>query len=95
VSIALTLPAELTIYTAGETRSAWLAWLAEHGDGPLAVDAAPVAEVDAAGVQLIAALSRSLAAQQRELRLLDPSPALRNACERLGLAALLAEGAAA
>ena len=95
MSIALTLPAELSIYTAGETRTAWLAWLAEHGEGPLAVDAAPVTEVDAAGVQLIVALSRSLAAQQRELRLRDPSPVLRNACERLGLTALLAPGAAA
>lgn len=95
MSTALALPAELTIYTAGETRAAWLAWLAEHADGPLAVDAAPVTEVDAAGVQLIVALSRSLAAQQRELCLLAPSTALRNACERLGLARLLAPGATA
>ncbi|MFT3954731.1 MAG: STAS domain-containing protein [Piscinibacter sp.] len=95
MSIALTLPAELSIYTAGETRSAWLTWLAEHGDGPLAVDAASVAEVDAAGVQLIVALSRSLAAQQRELCLINPSPALHSACERLGLLALLNAGARA
>ena len=91
----LALPAELTIYTASETRGAWLAWLAEHTDGPLAVDAAPVAEVDAAGVQLIVALSRSLAAQQRALHLLAPSAALSNACARLGLNSLLATGAAA
>jgi anti-anti-sigma regulatory factor len=95
VSIALTLPAELSIYTAGETRTAWLAWLAEHGEGPLAVDSAPVTEVDAAGVQLLLALSRSLAAQRRALHLRDPSPALRTACERLGVAALLAPGVAA
>jgi len=95
VTIALALPAELSIYTAGETRSAWLAWLAEHGDGPLTLDASAAAEVDAAGVQLLVALSRSLAAQHRELHIVDASAALRKACERLGLAALLAAGAAA
>ena len=31
----LVMPTELTIYTAAETRQAWLAALAEAGDGPL------------------------------------------------------------
>jgi anti-anti-sigma regulatory factor len=92
---ALALPPELTIYTAAETRTAWLAALAEPGDGPLAVQAAAVAEVDAAGVQLLASLSRMLAAQQRTLQLVAPSAALRDACERLGLSSLLAAEAGA
>ena len=93
MSTALALPPELTIYTAAETRTAWLAALAESGDGPLAVDSGAVTEVDAAGVQLLASLARTLAAQQRALQLVEPSAALRGACERLGLSNLLAPGA--
>lgn len=93
MSTALALPPELTIYTAAETRTAWLAALAEPGEGTLAVPAGAVTEVDAAGIQLLASLARTLAAQQRTLKLLDPSPALQGACERLGLSGLLAPGA--
>ncbi len=85
----LVMPTELTIYSAAETRQAWLAALAEPGEGPLCVAAADVTEADAAGVQLLVALSRSLAERSRSLRLIDPSPALRGACERLGLTSLL------
>ena len=95
MSTPLALPPELTIYTAAETRSSWLAALAEPGDGPLALLAGTVNEIDAAGVQLLASLARTLAAQQRTLQLLDPSPALQGACERLGLSGLLATGAEA
>lgn len=92
---ALALPTELTIYTAAETRSAWLTALAEAGDGSLAVQAGAVTEIDAAGVQLLASLARTLAAQQRSLQLVAPSTTLRGACERMGLSSLLAEGARA
>lgn len=88
----LRLPAELTIYTAAETRSAWLAWLAgETGmDEPVcAVDASACDEVDAAGLQLLVALAHSLARRQRRLQLLQPSGPLRAACTELGLADLL------
>lgn len=95
MSTPLALPPELTIYTAAETRTAWLAALAEPGDGTLALEAGAVSEIDAAGVQLLASLARSLAAQQRTLKLVGPSPALQGACERLGLSDLLAAGAAA
>jgi anti-anti-sigma regulatory factor len=86
---SLALPAELTIYTAGETRPQWLAWLAADESGALQVDASGVKEVDAAGMQLLLALARALEAQQRLLLLERPSPALRGACERLGLTGLL------
>jgi anti-anti-sigma regulatory factor len=86
---SLALPAELTIYTAGETRPHWLAWLAADGGESLQVDASGVAEVDAAGVQLLLALAHALQAQQRRLLIERPSPVLRGACERLGLTSLL------
>jgi phospholipid transport system transporter-binding protein len=88
----LRLPAELTIYTAAETRGAWLAWLAaETGvDEPVcAVDARACSEVDAAGLQLLVALAHSLARRQRRLLLVEPADALRTACTELGLDALL------
>ena len=89
MTVTLALPAELTIYTAAETRQQWLAWLAAGDAQTLQVDASGVTEVDAAGLQLVVALGRSLGAQQRRLRLACPSPTLRGACERLGLSSLL------
>ncbi|QTN23620.1 STAS domain-containing protein [Rhizobacter sp. AJA081-3] len=86
---ALALPAELTIYTVGETRPQWLAWLTADDAETLRADASGVTEVDAAGVQLLVALARALQAQQRSLLIERPSPALRGACERLGLTGLL------
>jgi ABC-type transporter Mla MlaB component len=89
------LPTELTIYTVGELRPQWLAWLAETpaadaaGANAFAVDAAAVAEVDAAGLQLLLSLQRSLSARQQALRLVAPSRALATACTALGLAAVL------
>lgn len=88
----LRLPAELTIYTAAETRGAWLGWLADtpDGDDPVcAVDASACDEVDAAGMQLLVALAHSLDKRQRRLQLLQPSTPLRQACGELGLAAWL------
>jgi anti-anti-sigma regulatory factor len=103
----LRLPSELTIYTASETRQAWLAWLAAEQAGPddpaldqklYPIDAAAVDQVDAAGVQLLVALATSLSQQRRWLQLLAPSAPLQQACAALGAAALfdakpLAEGA--
>ena len=87
----LILPAELTIYTVGELRPQWLVWLAGLGttDAPLeaAVDGAAVDQIDAAGVQLLMALSRSLGAVERSLHLVNASPLLATACEALGLPA--------
>jgi len=90
---ALHLPAELTIYTATETRQAWLAWLAaepEAQEGSVCrVDGAAVDQVDASGMQLLAALSRTLHEQQRPLQLVHASAPLLGACRALGMTALL------
>ena len=92
------LPAELTIYSVAELRPQWLAALADgvHSDRGDAfdadvcvVDAAAVDQVDAAGVQLLLALARTLSGQQRSLRLVHVSGPLRNACEELGVATTL------
>ena len=91
----LRLPAELTIYTAAETRTAWLAWLAEDaapaGTGalPCLVDASGCDEIDAAGAQLLVALAHSLAQQGRPLQLQHASTPVRSACNDLGLATWL------
>lgn len=90
---AIALPAELTIYTAAELRTQWLEWVAalDPADaGDALVDAAAVDQVDAAGVQLLAALVRSIAATGLGWRLDAPSDALRAACTTLGLERLLA-----
>ena len=95
---ALRLPAELTIYTAAETRGAWLTWLAGdaagsadlgHDDRLCLVDGSACDEVDAAGLQLLVALAHSLARQHRRLVLQQPADALRKGCAELGLESLL------
>ena len=101
---AMSLPAELTIYTVGELHPQWLAWveqLAAAARGPnesACVRADAVDQVDAAGLQLLMALQRSLASRGTRLDLLDPSEPLRSGCEALGLSEWLqpaASGAAA
>lgn len=83
------LPPELTIYTAGDVRTQCLAWMgapAEEGDDDgWALDASAVDQVDAAGVQLLVALARSLDGLSRPLRLVQPSAPLTDACAALGL----------
>lgn len=81
----LALPAEMTIYTATRTRDAWLGALAHAADGPLRMPAGAVAEIDAAGLQLLVSLRHSLDLQQRTLELIEPSDVLRDACARAGL----------
>lgn len=89
-----TLPAELTVYTVADALPRFKAWLdediADQGDGPcLRVDAQAVAEVDAAGVQLLLSLANSLTARSCRLIVNQPSAALRAACEALGTSSLL------
>ena len=92
------LPAELTIYTVGELHPQWSAWLADAGrtddDAPVCLDGSAVDQIDGAGLQLLVSLANSLAARQRTLQLVDASRLLVNACETLGLAALLASPSA-
>jgi ABC-type transporter Mla MlaB component len=101
---ALTLPAELTIYTVGELHPQWLAWLggvtATPAEGaPVELQAAAVDQIDAAGVQLLLSLQRALATLGRRCRVRDASAVLTGACAALGLGdwlqAMSAAGAAA
>lgn len=94
----LVLPNELTIYHVAELRAAWRSWLdaspARAGTGPWGpcrADGAAVHEVDAAGLQLLLALSNQLAGLGQEFRVCRPSAALLRACDTLGLSALLAD----
>jgi len=99
---AARLPAELTIYTVGELYPHCLEWLSRAGsfvsgqapEEQLRVDAAAVAEVDAAGVQLLLSLANALRPHAQSLVLDHPSPALARACSALGASTLL-DGSAA
>ncbi len=93
------LSKELTIYTIGELRPAWLQWLdagapdgatASRNEDAFCVDGAGVEEVDAAGIQLLLSLDRALSQQQgRHVRLLRASAPLVRACTALGVQQLL------
>ncbi|MFG6489195.1 lipid asymmetry maintenance protein MlaB [Roseateles sp. BYS78W] len=90
---ALPLPSELSIYSAAELHPQWLAWAgdaASAGTEALA-DGQGVDQVDGAGVQLLLALQRCLAARGCTLRLRAPSLPLREACAALGLATWLGD----
>jgi anti-anti-sigma regulatory factor len=78
------LPAELNIYSALDIRDKLLAWLAESGNKGrdfLEVSARDVAEVDASGLQLLAALSNG----EQTWRLVEASAVFAQACHTLGL----------
>lgn len=81
-----TLPAELTIAYAAQTREALLQALA---DGCTEFDARQVDAIDTSGVQLLLALQRSLQANQTGLTLLAPSVAVLDALRLYGLGDLL------
>lgn len=83
----LELPRELCAPAVAALRADCLDWL-DADDADERVGAASVEEVDAAGVQLLVSLSRSLAARGRALHLLAPSAPLRDACRTLGVPGL-------
>ncbi|BCO29395.1 hypothetical protein MIZ03_4318 [Rhodoferax lithotrophicus] len=90
MSISFDLPEEMTIYSAVETRDALLAWVTEQSAKStklLEISAANVREVDGAGLQLLAALSHT----DHPWKLIQPSPALMDACATMGMSAWLSE----
>lgn len=89
----LELPRELCVPEVAALRLTCLDWL-DAQDAEELVDASEVDEVDAAGVQLLLALSRSLASRGRRLHLHAPSGPLREALRTLGAHALIAPPAA-
>lgn len=88
---AFRLPRELTIYTVGETRHALTTWLATLDPKATVwpLDAAGVDEADAAGVQLLLAMSRSASSTGARLRLQAPSETLCRASHQLGIAPIV------
>lgn len=79
------LPAELTIYSALDTRDALLTWVAEqtsNSEVALQVSAREVNEVDGSGLQLLASLSN----MDLTWHLLDASEVFCEACRTMGLA---------
>lgn len=79
------LPAELNIYNAVQIREALLAWVgkqATDSHGVLQISAQNVAEVDGAGLQLLAALSNSGVAW----RVVDANATFSDACRTMGFA---------
>jgi len=90
----LVLPAELTVRSGMQLRQALLAAIDRPQPDPLMLDASQVEEVDGAGVQLLIALRRSLAARRRGLALLGSTPALESALSRFGFAVPKVQGAA-
>ena len=77
------LPGELNVYTAMETREALLSWVQERvqgGSAHLELSASGVQEIDGAGLQLLASLSKL----ETPWRLVGSSEAFSAACALLG-----------
>ena len=82
-SLSIHVAGDLTIYQAAEAREALLALV----DGACAVelDLADVGEIDSAGLQLLLATARMLAAKEGSISLKRPNAALVEAIDLLGL----------
>lgn len=87
----LALPEELTVYQVGRLREDWLSWLAQTS-GAVRVDGTAVAQIDGAGVQLLAALLRTLDTRQIAWRLQAGDGVLRDALQIFGLDGWLTSG---
>lgn len=79
----LSIEGELTIYRAEELCATLKAALAAGND--LEVNLGDVTEMDSAGVQLLIAAKRAATAMQREMRLVEHSPAVREVFDILDL----------
>ena len=93
----IVLPTELTIYRVAELHAHWLDLLGrqdnQNQDGiktaattRVTIEAGQVDEVDAAGIQLLLSLARTMKRQSRPLRMENASTTLRRACVALGVA---------
>ena len=83
----LALGPELTIAYAAEAH-ATLTQALQAAPGPLMLDLSAVAEFDSAGVQLLLATQRSLAARGQALKLSRPSDVVQDALRVFGLTPL-------
>jgi ABC-type transporter Mla MlaB component len=88
MSAPFELPAELNIYTAAETTQALLRWLQfaqSQQINLLQIDGRSVAEVDAAGLQILLSLHNTCSNHALAWQLHQPSQTLAAACTRLGI----------
>jgi ABC-type transporter Mla MlaB component len=86
MSDAFELPQELNIYSALETRDSLLAWVAAQASqskGALEISARHVAEIDGAGLQLLAALDN----MEQPWHVVATSTAFSEACTTMGFGA--------
>ncbi len=88
ISTTIRLDGDLNIQAAAATCETLRAALAQ-ARGDLVLDLSLVQGCDSAGVQLLLAARRTLAARGRVLRLAEPAPAVVEALTTLGLQALL------
>jgi anti-sigma B factor antagonist len=80
---SLRIEGEMTIYRAEELCIGFKEALAAGGD--IEVNLSEVTEMDSAGVQLLIATKKAAGALQRELRLVEHSPAVLEVFEMLNL----------
>lgn len=73
----LRLAGEMTIYQAAEQKQELVQALAEAGSGLLEIDLSAVSEIDVAGLQLLLAARNACERRGSPLRLIEPSPAVR------------------
>ncbi|URI11709.1 STAS domain-containing protein [Aquincola tertiaricarbonis] len=83
VQPSLRLDGELTIYRAGELKPVILDAVRRAAEP--AIDLSEISEIDTAGVQLLLLARREAASLDRQLALVAPSNAVREAFELLAL----------
>jgi len=81
--LQMTLAGDLDIYVAAEARVALLEALAQEAD--MTLDLSTVESVDAAGVQVLLAARRSAEEQGLSLRWVNPSRAITDVIQLMGM----------
>lgn len=81
---SLSIEGEMTVQRAAELKPVLLSALADPA-ARIELDLSAVTELDSAGVQLLFMLKGAALAQQRELRVCRPSPAVEQVFALLGL----------
>ena len=82
---ALRIEGDMTIYRAAELKETLLQAL--YGAGVLEIDLSAVSEIDSSGVQLLMLARNTAQANQQQLRLLNPSPAVKEVLNTFNLTA--------
>ncbi len=81
---------ELTIYRAAELKEFLLQAL-DQSSGPLDIDLSGVTEMDVAGLQVLMMAKQAALAKQRDLHLMNHSPAVVEVFEILNVAAFFGD----